>query len=1779
MNKKLKVTVYFQVLIIILLTASFNFAQTTGVNGYTPVGLAPGSPAGSSQISNLDNINYYNGNLNFRVPLINVGGRGSTEVPISLKIDRTWAVSTFNATASPGGYPNYQHTPNPEPWTETSGYNPGFLTVQSVGYNPQACSEQGPPPTWAYASTLTRFTFTSADGTRYELRDTQTDGQPRQGGLPCYPNFSGVSRGTIFSTKDGTSVTYLSDTPVKENDQASLIPDTTGYLKFANGDTYRIVNGKVSWISDINGNKTTFTYGGVYGAALETITDSLGRVVTFYYGVNDVAPYGLCDKIVYKGFNGEERTIRISYRLLNEVLRSGYSILSSQALFGYGGSNDYPLANLTVPAAVWLPNGQSYQFKYNDYAELARVDLPSGGAFEYDHIPESSDTQSHGGFSDLTSAAFIYRQVSTKRTYRENGTLENTLKLTGNWNERTVTSTASNNAILSKTKHYFYGDLAGGLINAALSGPSYSPWNEGKEYKTEAFAADGQTILSRVEHTWQQRAAVWWASSNNSPANDPRITETKTTLLDVSPNLVSKKTFSYDGFNNVTDIYEYDYGNDGSGQAGAFKRRTHTEYLTTNLSQNNASYIGNDVHLKRLPKETWVSSDIDGSNKVSLTQYEYDNYSGTNHAQLLNRTNVVGHDSVLYSTTNMKRGNVTAVTSYATVTGQTASDPIITYSQYDILGNIVETIDGRGYHSTINYDDNFGSPDGESRTNSAPTQLNGQSTFGFPKSGTNTLGWIVGYSQFDYYLGSIVNTEDINGIISKTFYNDFLDRPTKTVEAVGTNYESQSNIIYDDVNRRVETKSDLFVLNDNKLKTESFYDGLGRTIESRRYEADGNFIVTKSVPFVMVQDSESSLWRAGIKTSNPYRPNSGEQPVWTTALSDSLGRRIKTITPDGATIKTDFSGSIATVTDQAGKKGRIATNALGQLIRVDEPNDQGQLDASGSPVQSTSYDYNTLGNLTTVLQGTQTRTYLYDSLSRLKQSTNPELGNIENGVYVNGTINFQYDNNGNLTQKTDAKGVQTTFTYDALNRILTRSYSAPANLANYQVTPNVTYSYDDAAVPFSKGKMTKVSSSVSESRYTVFDNIGNILSSQQVTDGQTYNFAYTYNLSGGLVEQTYPSGRVVKNTLNNNGELSMVQSKKNQNYGFHTYASSFTYTTAGNISSMQLGNGRWESAKFNTRLQAYEIGLGNTQDITATKLWQVNYEYGELNTDGTINQTKNNGNITRQTLAVPATNGNSGFSAIQTYAYDSLNRLQSAEETIGGGQTWKQVYKFDKYGNRNFVEANTTTLPKGCFEDNLPSVCLNDKKVLNPAVEESNNRLKTAHGYEYDKSGNVIKDADNRSFTYDALNRQVFVKDANNQTLGNYFYDGDGKRIKKTGNTENTVFVYDAFGSLAAEYSIGNEQPNPTPQTSYLTTDILGSPRIVTDQNGQVISRRDFLPYGEEINANESNRKQALGYNYGDKTRQKYTGYEKDSETKLDFAQNRYYATKHGRFTSVDPVMASASIFDPQSFNRFVYVKNNPLNLTDSLGLWDDGCDPQVKPCSVTPSPATKLPIPTSDACPNCTVTVKTHDFYVEHPTNFIEQYTNALKKGFSIFWQKGIVKTWTQSVPDFLGFDRGGWNPTPTAPPKTSAPPRSGSPDSPSTGGSDTGNAKVFLAWLAWQAIQQHLKESQENARINTVRRFVSREEYRTATRTGIAYDPEYGPNGIPATTPNYMPRNQAEARRRTGAASAEYWMDFDVRGLRRGPTTNTKGGLPEYRIKADLTPDRIKGSGRVRN
>ena len=448
--------------------------------------------------------------------------------------------------------------------------------------------------------------------------------------------------------------------------------------------------------------------------------------------------------------------------------------------------------------------------------------------------------------------------------------------------------------------------------------------------------------------------------------------------------------------------------------------------------------------------------------------------------------------------------------------------------------------------------------------------------------------------------------------------------------------------------------------------------------------------------------------------------------------------------------------------------------------------------------------------------------------------------------------------------------------------------------------------------------------------YLGYDTPGRVVRSRQVTVGTAYDFpAYSFDLSGNMVSETYPSGRVVANSFDTANRLSIVSGQKSGEAS-RTYANNFGYTAHGAVQNMRLGNNRWEHTLFNSRLQPTEIGLGAGPN--SVSLLGVSYSYGT---------TDNNGNVKSQTINVPTIGSVTGFTATQSYEYDPLNRLKTATEMSGATQTWKQTYIFDRWGNRNF--STGTTIPDLTNTTQWPT------NIYNPQVDTATNRLTGGQGYEYDAAGNVTQDATGKRFAYDAENKQTsFGTGGSSPNGGSYYYDGDGQRVKKAliGSQAETIFIYNVAAQLVAEYNL-NSEPEQN-GTSYLTSDTLGTPRVITKADATVKSRHDYLPFGEEIFANTGNR--TTGQKYGealtpaDTVRQKFTSKERDSETGLDYFGARYYASTQGRFTTTDPLLSTGRPIAPQTWNRFTYVLNNPLVMTDPTGLYE--CNGTTAQCA-----------------------------------------------------------------------------------------------------------------------------------------------------------------------------------------------------------------------------------------
>ena len=138
----------------------------------------------------------------------------------------------------------------------------------------------------------------------------------------------------------------------------------------------------------------------------------------------------------------------------------------------------------------------------------------------------------------------------------------------------------------------------------------------------------------------------------------------------------------------------------------------------------------------------------------------------------------------------------------------------------------------------------------------------------------------------------------------------------------------------------------------------------------------------------------------------------------------------------------------------------------------------------------------------------------------------------------------------------------------------------------------------------------------------------------------------------------------------------------------------------------------------------------------------------------------------------------------------------------------------------------------------------------------------------------------------------------------------------------------------------------------YVLTDLQGSARALMNSSGTgtstIISRHDYLPFGEEIFAGVGLRTTAQKYSVTDKVRQRFALTERDEATGLDHTWFRKYDSFAGRWTSPDAL--SGSIADPQNFNHYTYAANDPINAIDPLGLHPehaDGSCPPGSPCNV----------------------------------------------------------------------------------------------------------------------------------------------------------------------------------------------------------------------------------------
>jgi len=325
---------------------------------------------------------------------------------------------------------------------------------------------------------------------------------------------------------------------------------------------------------------------------------------------------------------------------------------------------------------------------------------------------------------------------------------------------------------------------------------------------------------------------------------------------------------------------------------------------------------------------------------------------------------------------------------------------------------------------------------------------------------------------------------------------------------------------------------------------------------------------------------------------------------------------------------------------------------------------------------------------------------------------------------------------------------------------------------------------------------------------------------------------------------------------------------------------------------------------------------GDEANASSYSLWMTtgyNWQFQEWTSYGTVDM-----DYYREfSMAGTAWGDNLGMD----FGYDALNRLVSAtprEDAEG----YSVSYQYDEIGNLRF---------KNGFEywyENPGPVHAVDALLAGGTPVNS---------YSYDANGNQtrreIVGASLSDRHYDAENRMTVVTETANSltTVTRFFYDGDGVRIAQATEAGVTFYVgdlYEEFHEAGTSvvtatkyYYLGSQRVAMRTGSAvfYLHGDHLGSVSLTTDQSGAVVSKQHYYPFGEVFDP-EGPSPTDFGF----------TGQRLDDSTGLMYYKARYYDAGLGRFVQADVIVPNPG--NPQSFNRYTYVLNNPFTYVDPTG-------------------------------------------------------------------------------------------------------------------------------------------------------------------------------------------------------------------------------------------------------
>ncbi|HLG15431.1 MAG TPA: RHS repeat-associated core domain-containing protein [Blastocatellia bacterium] len=997
---------------------------------------------------------------------------------------------------------------------------------------------------------------------------------------------------------------------------------------------------------------------------------------------------------------------------------------------------------------------------------------------------------------------------------------------------------------------------------------------------TSKLLSPGSQILSQSDFVYSDR-------SSSSGLQRTRVTMTD----DGSPANQTRVESFYDSTARVIESVEY-----GFPIAGVFKKRRRTVY----------TYLDDQAHIDAGVRQ--LVSDI--------SVYDAKETNSNGDDTIIARRGFVydtpdtGWEIVTYGFTkncsptsappcspppgfNTKfvdrtaRGLVTKALLWSDATSPSAQ---ITFRrQYDIFGNEVKaevsccSVKSFTFSSTMYYSAPLSATDGELGGVNMLTTLNYDFDTSFLNSQTDPQGLTTSYAPDAAMRLRTVTLPKLATDPNPPTVETFFPADPSFAGKDGLKYQSQITYM-DGSTQRVQVSN-------------QWFDGGGRAVRG----GSGSGAVPTSFDAVkMIYDEMGRP----LKTTNPYTttdPNGDTVglPNATTTDYDNLGRVVTVTLPDGNTVRSSYNGAEATATDQVGRQRRNRVDGLGRLVRVTEQNP-----ANGTLEWVTNYTYDLLDNLVQVDQGGQLRAYKYDSLGRLLFERIPEqAATINDGTGTMWSCQYTYTTFGAVQTKKDPRGVVTNYGYDALNRLTSVAYNL-ASAPGVEPTTNVSINYNNpAGQTAGKGQVSFITDGAGREDFT-YDVLGRLTSKMRTIDGvNQYTTGYEYNQASQLSVMVYPSNKRVRMNRDSRGRLSGLDKVDAGGGVLTSYLASLGYNAAGQVTGVTLGNGVTESYTYD----AQRLQLTRQQATKGvTTLMDLNYSYqAQAGQNGAGTTAGNSGQLMK---IVPGSTIN-GQARDQNFAYDNVGRLVTATGTGSGFGAWQRRYGYDRWGNRtgvwNAVSGGTQ----------LQSVSIGQSGGA------PTNRINTVSegggvsSYSHDAAGNVTNDG-RHTYQYDAQNRIVSVDKSGSTSLATYTYDAGNRRVKKATGGVTTCYIWEGAQAIA-EYSTAGASGGGG--LKYYLADRL-STRLITDGSGNVLGTQDHLPFGEDAGV------------VGQFERHRFTTYERESETDLDYAVNRYYSPGSGRFMHVDPV--DGDISDPQSFDRYVYVRNDPENAVDPLGLY-----------------------------------------------------------------------------------------------------------------------------------------------------------------------------------------------------------------------------------------------------